>query len=135
LLTTRDFRIQIGKSGPLQGYLANHTSAGWGPTGLIAELKGTGSLSDRVVKALGPTSVTTRVVGPQVLAVAVHSTSPTVAAGTLKALIREFRLESNTVQTAQSKASLQYYRAQKVGAQADLTAATKQFTDYVAANP
>ena len=135
LLTTRDFRIQIGKSGPLQGYLATHTSAGWGPTGLIAELKGTGSLSDRVVKALGPSSVTTRVVGPQVLAVAVHSTSPVVAAGTLKALIREYKLESNTVQTAQSKASLQYYRAQKVGAQSDLSAATKQLTDYVDAHP
>ena len=79
--------------------------------------------------------MTTRVVGPQVLAVAVHSTSPTVAAGTLKALIAEYRLESDTVQTAQSKASLQYYRAQKVGAKADLTAATKRFTDYVAANP
>ena len=39
------------------------------------------------MKALGPSSVTTRVVGPQVLAVAVHSTSPTVAAGTLKAII------------------------------------------------
>src|SRR5438105_2610218 len=49
LLTTRDFRVEVAKRGPLETYLRSKPSQGWGPTGLLANLKGTATLDSRIV--------------------------------------------------------------------------------------
>jgi hypothetical protein len=135
LLTTRHFRMQIGGEGPLQTYLAHNDPEGFGPKALLAALRGKKALSDRVVAALGPSAVTTKVVGPQVLAVTLRSTSAIVAAGTLRALTKEFNAERTVAETAQSKASLAYYREAAAGAQAALTTAQQRVKTYAAAHP
>jgi hypothetical protein len=135
LLTTRHFRMQIGDSGPMERYLAHNDPQGFGPKALLAALRGSGSLDDRVVAALGPSAVTTKVVGPQVLAVTLRSTSATVAAGSLRALTREFNAERGVAEKAQGKASLAYYREASAAAQTALATAQKRVKTYVAAHP
>jgi uncharacterized protein involved in exopolysaccharide biosynthesis len=135
LLTTRHFRLQIGDSGPLATYLTHNNPQGFGPKALLDAVRGTGSLDDRVVAALGPSAVTTKVVGPQVLAVTLRSTSAVVAAGTLRALTAEFNAERSVAQKAQSTASLAYYREAASAAQVALATAQRRVKTYVAAHP
>src|SRR3954469_4447813 len=40
LLQTRDFRLRVGKAGPLGRYLASKPSTGWGPMALVGKLSG-----------------------------------------------------------------------------------------------
>ena len=51
LLATKQFQGEVGR-GPLDEYLAKHPSEGWGPTGLLRKLRGSGSVADRRAKAL-----------------------------------------------------------------------------------
>jgi hypothetical protein len=135
LLTTRHFRMQIGDSGPMESYLAHNDPQGFGPKALLAALRGSGSLDDRVVAALGPAAVTTKVVGPQVLAVTLRSTSATVAAGSLRALTKEFDAERGVAEKAQGTASLAYYREASAAAQVALATAQTRVKRYAAAHP
>jgi hypothetical protein len=135
LLTTRHFRLQVGNNGPLASYLARHDSKGWGPGALLASLKSSDTVRDRIVHAIGPSTVSSKVAGPQVLAVKLRAPSPAVAAGTLRALIKEFGLERRTAQAAQAQAALVYYRDQQSGAQRALVTAQQRVASYVTAHP
>src|SRR5262249_45658673 len=69
LLPTREFRVEVGRRGPLAKFLAAHRTAGWSPTAMLRRLRGAGSVDDRVVSALGSSNLTVTVQGPQVLAI------------------------------------------------------------------
>jgi hypothetical protein len=135
LLVTRHFRTQIGKEGPLRAYLATHDPKGFGPGALLASLKGEGSLDDRVVDALGPKSIATKVIGPQILSVTLKGATPEVAAGSLKALISEFQAERSVAQHTQSSNTLALYQKAAAAAQTASDTAQAKIKTYVAAHP
>jgi uncharacterized protein involved in exopolysaccharide biosynthesis len=135
LLTTRTFRVDIARRGPLAKYLEATSPSGWGPTALLAKLKGPQSLDGKIIAALGPKNVLTTVAGPQVLAVAVRSTSPTVAAGTLRALIASFGSQRTTFSVERAQAAVAYFRNQAQAAQRALGTARTAIEQYIAANP
>jgi hypothetical protein len=91
LLTTQYFRTQVARGGPLAEYLDGAPSEGWGPTALLARLRGSATFDDRVSAALGPKRVTSLVEGPHVLKINFDAASPELALGTLKVLVEEFR--------------------------------------------
>jgi hypothetical protein len=134
LLATRDFRLRVGREGPLAAYLARHGSAGWSPSALIASLRARRSLDDRVVAALG-SGVTSQVVGPQLLAITLTAPAGRVASSTLRALIGEFDRESEAARTRRGAVAVAYYRDQVVGAEKTLLAAHAQVDQYLAARP
>ena len=47
LLATKRFQGEVGRAGPLNDYLAQHPSEGWGPTSLLKKLRGSGSVADQ----------------------------------------------------------------------------------------
>src|SRR5205085_10624649 len=61
LLTTRQFRLTIGHQGPMAQYFAAHPSQGWGPTALLAKLRGSKSVDDQTAAALAVGHVVTTV--------------------------------------------------------------------------
>jgi uncharacterized protein involved in exopolysaccharide biosynthesis len=135
LLTTRTFRVDIARRGPLAKYLATSSQSGWGPTALMAKLRGPQSLDAQIVTALDPKHVLTTVAGPQVLAVSVRSASPTVAAGTLSALISAFSSQRTTFSVERAQAAVAYFRNQAQAAQRALGTARTAIQQYVATNP
>ena len=135
LLTTRTFRLKVGRNGPLATYLAKHTSQGFSPTALLGSLKGTPSLDKRITDALGKGHVTSLVAGPQILAVTVKAPDPKVAAGTLRALVDEYRAERGGVSAARARASVAYYKAQVNAASKAADKARGDLGDYRLGNP
>src|SRR5438105_6626974 len=109
LLTTRRFRVAIGHEGPLAHYLATHSSAGWGPKAMLAQLRGQGAVDDRVFKELGPKNVLTTIAGPQVLGVSVRVPAPAVTGGPLKALVDQFNLERRSLAVGREQASISVF--------------------------
>jgi hypothetical protein len=134
LLATRQFRLAVGHAGPLAAYLAHHGTAGWGPSALLAQLRGTGSLDDRVDSALGH-GVSSTVAGPQVLQISVQGPTPAVAAGTLSALLNEFNQDRSDTRRTRAAATLAYYNGQLQAAQKAFDGAVQALTSYRAAHP
>ena len=93
LLTTQRFRDDVAHRGPLADYLERHGPQGWGPTALLARLRGSGSLDDRIAAELGSARVRSVALGPHVVRVELDALAPSLAAGTLSALVAEFREE------------------------------------------
>ncbi|MGZ6589067.1 MAG: hypothetical protein ACXVHX_32920 [Solirubrobacteraceae bacterium] len=123
LLHTRDFKLTVGHRGPLAAYLAKNASAGWGPSALLASVRGTPSLEARVADALGPKNVIATVAGPQVLQLSVRGASPRVDAGTLQALIQTFSSEVQRLAAQRGQATIGFYQSQLDAAAAALRAA------------
>ena len=71
LLTTQFFRSKVAREAPLADYLEAHPVEGWGlgPSAILARLRPTPSVDDRIQEALGPGRVTSLVQGPHVLEV------------------------------------------------------------------
>src|SRR5215216_2032789 len=86
LLATKSFQMKVGRKGPLTKYLETHASQGWGPTGLLRKVRGSGSAEDRTAKALDAKHVLTTLPGKQVLGIEYHGPTPEVAVGTVNAL-------------------------------------------------
>jgi uncharacterized protein involved in exopolysaccharide biosynthesis len=123
LLRTRGFRLTVGRAAPLRTYLASGPSAGWGPTALLGGAGGRGSVDTRLVGALGPKQVTSVVAGPQVLQVTYQGPTPTVAAGTLRALLNQFSAERSRLEAARNRSLVAFYGDQVRSARRALVAA------------
>jgi uncharacterized protein involved in exopolysaccharide biosynthesis len=112
LLATRSFRLKVGHKGPLTKYLAAHPSEGFGPTGLLSKVRGTGSADDRTWDALDAKHVLTALPGGQVMAIELHGPTPEVAVGTLNALIQTFRQERRDIDVARQESAVAHYKNQ-----------------------
>jgi hypothetical protein len=135
LLTTREFRVRVGDESPLAAYLVRHGPTGWSPSALIASLRARPSLDDRLVAALGASGVTSKVVGPQLLAITLTAPDANVASATLRVLTGEFDRESQAARTRRGATAVAYYRDQVRGAEKTLLAAHAQVDQYLAAHP
>jgi len=93
LLTTERFRAEVGKSGPLESYMAAHPTQGFGPQALMKTLRGSGSAEERTLAALDSKHVFTIADGTHLMTLRLDGPSPTVAVGTLRALIDAFGKE------------------------------------------
>jgi len=131
LLTTRYFRDQVARSGPLRAYLESHPVEGWGPTAIVTKLRGTGALDIRIDGALGPKRVTSAVLGPHVLLITYDAPSPAVATATLKVLVREFKAQ----RVALRDESVSSYGQQLQDASKAVSAARDNLRRYVQAHP
>jgi hypothetical protein len=136
LLGTRDFRLNIGRNGPLAAYLSSHPSRSSGPMALLPKLRGGATpLEERIVSALSTKQVTSTVLGPQVLSISVRSVSPAVAAGTLQALLDEFNRQENDANQAQAKAASTYYKDLADSASKAAAAAQSNINGYLQTHP
>jgi hypothetical protein len=135
LLTTRQFRLEVGRHGPLAGYLASHSSFGFGPSALLAQLHGKQSTDNLVVGALGPKQVVTTVAGPQVLAITVTGPTATVALGTTRALVSAFNEARTTFDLQRAQATVAYYRNQATVAGDTLRSTETDIQGFAHANP
>lgn len=131
LLTTQSFREAVAHRGPLAGYLERHPTEGWGPTALVANVRGAGTADERIRSALGPDRVTSIVQGPHVLEVRYDAPSPTLAAETLRALIQEFEEQ----RTVLNRAALGSYRDQVEEASEALIEARTNLQEHFRENP
>jgi hypothetical protein len=121
LLNTRDFRIKVGHRGPLASYYAR--------PGTSAR-----AVDDQVDGALQH-AVTSTVVGPQVLGIALKGPAPLVAANTLQAVVDQFTDELNAARNSRGSEALTYYQSSLVVASHDLTAAENAVTNYQVTHP
>jgi hypothetical protein len=96
LLRTEYFDRAVAKQSPLEAYLDSNPSAGWGPAAVIAKLRRTPALTDRIAAALGPSHVTSTVQGPHVLEITFDAASPELALATLRVLVRQFQEQRAT---------------------------------------
>lgn len=133
LLAAPSFALSVGHHSLLASYLAAHPSGGMTPTALLNQ--GSASLNDRIISALGPTTVLTTAPGPQVLQISFTGPTPAVAQSTLTALVTELRSASNTYSEQHNQSALVYYRAQVQAAQQSLKAARNQANQYLKQNP
>ncbi len=135
LLATRRFRFAVGRHGPLAGYLARHAHEGYGPTELIARLRGAGSLNDRIDSALGPSQFRSAVVGRHVLKLSLEGPSAAVASGTLRVLVDRLDLAGRTSLLIDGKATIAYYEDQLRSASQALVATQNAVTAYTRNHP
>jgi uncharacterized protein involved in exopolysaccharide biosynthesis len=135
LMTTRSFRLEVGHRGPLAAYLAGNPPTGWGPTSLLHRIKSKPSIDDQVFADLSPKKVTTTVSGPQVLQVSFKSTSPVVAAGTLKALVQVLNEQLTKLGQIRNQAALNFYRGQVASASKAVQDARVAVSNYVMQHP
>lgn len=135
LLSTRDFRMAVARRGPLAAYLASNPSKGWGPSALLAGLRGMQPLDAQVTAALGPKKLTSEVSGPQVLHVTYAARTPAVAAGTVKALIDEINARLGAFAAARNRTSVAFAQSAVDSASRAVADAQKRLTDYRGANP
>jgi hypothetical protein len=131
LLTTRYFRDHVARGGPLRAYLESQAVEGWGPTAILARLRGTGALDARIEGALGPKRVTSVVLGPHVLQIRYDAPSPALATATLRVLVREYEAQ----RVALREASVSSYGQQLQDASKAVSAARKNLRRYVQAHP
>lgn len=106
LMSTRAFRLDVARKGPLASYLERHQSQGSGPTGVLANLHGSSAVSDQITKALDSKHVLTTVPGPHVFGVEFHGPTPAVTVGTLKALLKAFDDQQNAFEVARQQRAM-----------------------------
>jgi len=123
LLATRSFRLAVGARGGLTKYLADHSSAGWSPRGLLESLRGKQPLSNRVVSALDVKHLTTSLPGGQILAISFKGPDPAVAANTLRALVDQLGLERARFAVRREEGAVNYFQGQVDAARAALGSA------------
>jgi len=122
-LTSRSFRLAIGKRGGLRTYLASHSS-GFSLTGL---LRGKAPLDNRVASALDGKHVLITVNGPQLIAISLKGPDPGVAANTLNALIDQFTLKRSELGIERAQSLIIFFQHRVDAAQTALdTASTPQ---------
>jgi uncharacterized protein involved in exopolysaccharide biosynthesis len=134
LLTTRQFRVDVGHRGPLAKFLSGY-DGGWSPTDLLRRLRGSGSLDGRIMSALGSSNVSATVEGPQVLAVSLKAPSPTVAAGTLSALVDEFTRQRSQFDQSRLEARVAFYTGRVKAASDSLETSRAAVADYEKNSP
>ena len=131
LLKTNYFTHNVAHKSGLDVYLAHHSSDGWGPTALLRRLKGTPSIDDRIMTALGPKHVLSTVQGNHVLEITFDAQQPKLAQKTMAALIDEFKqqrgiLEQDAIVSAQKQVE---------GATNALSKARSNLNSYLQSHP
>ena len=116
LLATKQFQGEVARRGPLAKHLAEHSDAGWGPTGLLKQLRGSGSVADRTATALDAKHILTVLPGGQVLSIELHGPTPEVAVGTLNALITSFQLQRRELDVARQQSAMQSFETKVTAA-------------------
>lgn len=125
LLGTRQFLDKVARRGPLAAYLASHPSK---------QKTAGSSLDDQITSTLHK-AFSSNPIGPQVLAVAMTSTNPSIMVGTLNALTAEYSAEVASDRTQRDQATASYYNVQMGAASASLTRANDAVTEYQRAHP
>jgi hypothetical protein len=116
----------------LEAYLERHTAEGWGPSAIVALLRGGGdSLDARVDGALGPKRVTAAVLGTHFLNITYDAPSPALARETLQALVEEYQVE----RVALADESLSLYAKQLQKASAAVSATREKLDGYLRRHP
>jgi hypothetical protein len=105
LLSTDTFRQAVATAGPLAGWLSAHPASRLTPSGMTGLLHASSGLSDRIRSAL-LSGTSTTVQGPQVLSIGFKAQSPSVARGTLTAMLTAFLAQRTALVPAADLASL-----------------------------
>ncbi len=105
LLSTDSFRQAVATAGPLAGWLAEHPASRLTPSGLIGLLRASPGPSDRIRSAL-LSGTSTTVDGPQVLSIGFKAQRPSVARGTLTAMLTAFLAQRTALVPAADLGSL-----------------------------
>jgi hypothetical protein len=111
-LATKSFQLKVGRKGPLTRYLKTHPSQGWGPTGLLRKLRGSGSAQDRTAKALDATHVVTMLPGGQILGIEYHGPTPEVTVGTVNALVETLNEERSNIDIVRQQQAMTHFKNQ-----------------------
>jgi hypothetical protein len=135
LLATRGFLLGVGHGSLLGPYLAAHPSQGFGPSALLTQIGGAGSLNDRIMSALGSSQVTTALPGPQVLQISYSGPTAAVAQSTLRAIVSGLQQDSTQFTAQHNQAAAAYYRTQVVAAQKAIVSARQQASQYLSQHP
>jgi hypothetical protein len=131
LLTTHYVRERVARRAELVGYLRRHGVEGWGPSALVARLRGPGTLDARIEAALGPKRVTSVVQGPHVLEIAYDAPSPELALAMVRSLVAEFRHQ----RVALRRDALSAYREQVRAASTALVKARATLRQFLRTHP
>jgi uncharacterized protein involved in exopolysaccharide biosynthesis len=142
LATTREFLTNVGNHGPLAKYLATHHATKHGPSAelskLLNKLKGSSAAPapiDSQVLASLTGSITSAVIGPQILRVNLKGPDPTVVVGTLNAVVAELTDEVTSQTQLRDTATVNYYKTRLDDASTALTAAKTAETTYLQSHP
>jgi len=131
LLKTQYFRTNVARRGPLQAYLKQHTSEGWGPGALLSKLSGAPTLDERIGTALSAKRVTSIALGPHVLKISYDGPTPTVSYETLRALVKEFEKQRGALRAD----ALTAYKDAVAAASKALTDARSDVATYIREHP
>jgi uncharacterized protein involved in exopolysaccharide biosynthesis len=131
LLRTQYFVKSVAKGGPLNDYLEQHPSQGWGPGALVKKLRGAPTLDERITTALSPKRVTSLVLGPHVLKVSYDGPTPQVSYETLRVLIKRFETQRNALRAD----ALNSYSAAVAAASRALNSARTNVSTYLREHP
>ena len=112
LLATKSFQMEVGRKGPLTKYLEAHSTEGWGPSGLLRKLRGSGSAEDRTAKALDANHVLTTLPGKQILGLEYHGPTPEVTVGTVNALVEALNDERINVDISRQQQAVTHFKLQ-----------------------
>jgi uncharacterized protein involved in exopolysaccharide biosynthesis len=136
LLQTRSFPLAVARRSPLERYLASGAAPrGWTPIALLSGLSGSPPLDAQILAALGPKRFVATVVGPQVLGLRLRAPTPTVAAGTLKAVIKELTARRVAIDVQRGQRTQDFYQEQVDAARKAFTQARASVLAYANANP
>lgn len=131
LLSTKSFALSVARKSSLGRYLT-HSSAGLTRAAL---LRGGGSLTLRVLAAVGPKKVTTAVPGPQVLQINFSGPTRAVATSTLQAIVTELQSTTDRLSRAYSDSAVSYYATDVQQANQALVLARNQLSNYQSQHP
>jgi hypothetical protein len=126
LLATRKFQQEVGQSGPLDRYLAQHPSAGWGPTALLKKLRGGSGVADLRAAALDAKHVVTATPSGTVLSIQLQGPTPQVAVGTLRGLIDSLNGRRRELDVSREQVLMTRFGVQISAAKATLARLSKQ---------
>lgn len=131
LLKTQYFRTNVARRGPLEAYVKQHTSEGWGPGALLSKLRGPPTLDERIATALSSKRVTSLVLGPHVLKISYDGATPSVSYETLRAVVKEFEKQRGVLRAD----ALTSYKDAVAAASKALADARSDVATYVREHP
>lgn len=145
LIATRSFCVAVGRRGPLATYLQRpgHMPASDPLSTIVAKIGrhlGGGSATtqqtvDDTIQTLLQKQVTVAVSGPQVVTITFDYSEPSIASGTLKALLDEFSDEVLSAQRAQAQQQLTWYNEQVAAQEKQVADADAAVARYLANHP
>ena len=144
LLSTRSFCVAVGHRGPLAAYLLHGHLPSANPisrvVAKIGKVRGGTSATpqqtvDDAIQTLLQKQVNATVTGPQIVTITFDYGSPSVASGTLQALLDQFSDEVLSAQRAQAQQQLTWYNEQVAAQEKQVTDADAAVARYLANHP